>query len=105
MVLELDKLYELKTEQQQMITKMKEDIDFWLISNDLKGAFIISKLNGLYVCLDSYDTPLSDELLSDFENVFGVMCDSVCECNIKRVVENKEYVKYSYSFCQSGGIY
>lgn len=105
MVLELNKLYEVKNEQQNLINQMKYDVNFWLSANGLTDVFHISRLNGFYVCLESYDVALTDELLNDFEVVFGVVCESIRECSVRKLIDGTSFVKYSYYFCQSGGIY
>lgn len=105
MVLELDKLNSYYVEQQELVKKMRYDLDFWLSANGLYEQFWVSKLNRFHLVLESFDVKFDEELLRDFEVVFGVACESIHECRVRDLNEGKSFVKYSYYFRQSGGIF
>lgn len=105
MVLELDKLNSYYVEQEQLVKKMREDLDFWLFTNGLQEQFKVSRLNRFQVVLQSYDVELDESLLRDFEVVFGVACESIHKCIVNELSDGVSFVKYSYYFRQSGGIF
>ena len=105
MVLELDKLNSCYVEQQELVKKMRYDLDFWLSANGLYEQFRVSHLNRFHVVLESFDVGLDEPLLRDFEVVFGVACESIHECRVRDLDEGQSFVKYSYYFRQSGGIF
>ena len=105
MVLELNRLYEIKSEEKKLTDQMKCEVNDWLVLNELNDVYSISKLNGFYVVLEGVNVALSEELLNDFELIFGVVCESICEYKVRNMFDGGSFVKYSYYFHQSGGIY
>jgi hypothetical protein len=105
MVLELDKLNSYYVEQEALVEKMRNDLEFWLFANGLYEQFRISKLNRFHVVLESFDVSLDESLLRDFEVVFGVACETIKECKVRDLSDGQSFVKYSYYFRQSGGIF
>ena len=94
-------------EQKELIKKMRDELNDWILSNGLSDKVSVKKVDGYssQVVLVGIDKGLDYELLSDFENVFGVVCEKIYECKIKNMQNGSEYVKYSYYFIQSGGIF
>ena len=103
MSLELGKMLMLDNQRRELMEQMKNEVKFWCSSNGLSEKYFISKLNGFHLILEGFDEPLGDELVNDFEVVFGVLCESISECKVVDVIRGGSSVKYSYCFVEDSG--